>query len=96
MSPFLRKAAIGELASTDQPDSPFIRENAGQRDETVEAITQFKEFVRLQVGNSPAAGYRNWYIISAPLEWQTIKRFKRWPSLWIDNGTEQKKGNDGW
>jgi hypothetical protein len=90
------RARVGQLASTDDPTSPFIRLAAGRQNETVEVRFQFGEFVRLQIGDSGAVGYKNWYRISYYYGWQKVIRYKRDATEMKDNGSEQLTGNDGW
>jgi hypothetical protein len=79
--------SLGELASYDAPQVPWIDKLAGNDGETVTVLHSFEEFVRLQIGNRSDSDYRSWYLISDPLPWHHTAMFKRNAESFSDDGS---------
>ena len=92
------KTPKGKLASHDPPTLPLFRDAAGTVGDTVEAHMHCREFVRLQIGDSGAGGYKNWYRISsfADGEWRHVGKLKKQSATWIDNGSTTEENNNNW
>ena len=84
------KPAIGQIASYDDAQAPAVRESAGISGEEIEGWCQFEEIARVELGEGLA--YAKWYVISDPMPWENIKRFKRKQS-WIPFSAEQMREN---
>lgn len=95
------KPAVGQVSIADECLSPYVRRYAAQINETVQVRNQFDTFVRVQIGDSSEAGYRNWYRISAPEDdksnWQVLNEYEDFGGgtfLW--RGTIYSSNNNDW
>ena len=87
----------GKLASEDPPMCPVFIDAAGAANDTVEYRAHFGEFVRLQIGNSAQAGYRNWYPISDYQLWRHVGKLQKDAAgTWVDNGSTAETNNADW
>lgn len=77
----------GDVVFTDAPSAPWVILGSGQLDETVNVQKSFRNFVRLQIGDSNIEGYKNWYIISDFYLWSYDVRFKKAGENMEDDGS---------
>jgi hypothetical protein len=90
---------VGSICSIDPPTIPVLVDRAGANNDTVEVRVQFGEFVRLQIGDSGAAGYRNWYRISDFSNWRHHGRLIKAGGAggtWNNNASVSDATNNGW
>lgn len=73
---------VGQIASYDIVTTPGIKYTAGASEERLEAWLQFEEFARLCLGESTADA--KWYVISDPVEWEVIQKYRRTTYLFIN------------
>ena len=81
----------GGLDFHDSPAAPYIRESSGGVGETVHIKKTIHNFIRVQIGDSPEEGYKNWYIISENFTWYYNAKFindsSAKPTVMIDDGS---------
>jgi hypothetical protein len=81
----------GGLDFHDSPAAPYIRESSGGVGETVHIKKTIHNFIRVQIGDSPEEGYKNWYIISENFTWYYNAKFindgSATPAVMIDDGS---------
>ncbi len=87
---------IGFMSSVDGPHAPSFIHAAGKNGDKLEHRVQFREFVRLQIGDSPAPGYKNWYRISNFYLWRHHAKLKKVNLRWVDDGSVSDPTNNGW
>jgi hypothetical protein len=56
--------AVGTIFDRDEPTYPGVKDWLGDPGDQIGGQLQMREFVRLQIGNNPQQGYKNWYRIS--------------------------------
>jgi hypothetical protein len=87
---------LGAMSNVDRPTVPQFIHSAGANGDTAEQRNQFREFARLQIGDSAAAGYRNWYRISDYYLWRQHGKLKKVAGSWVDDGSVADATNAGW
>jgi hypothetical protein len=99
---------LGLMSNVDGPRTPIFDNAAGRVGDTLEQRNQFREFARLQIGNTGAAGYRNWYRVSDYFLWRHQPSLKKMAErrgdgvmieVWRNNPAKPSVSdatNDGW
>lgn len=84
------RTPLGQLASFDHPVAPVWIKAAGTGGERLEWRLNFREFVRLQIGNK-------WYRISDFIdgEWKHIAKVRKVAGDWVDDGSTAEGNNKG-